>query len=123
MKVNALLEDCETRLSAFAPPVTDPARHVFNLVSYFCSEIQELVQGVSSRASLVHHHRKLYDQLKQDVSRTGLCFLPFVDKSSAGSQQESLKTLYNSNNDPRCQLIFDSTKVLYLKDVQERIQK
>ncbi|KAJ7605171.1 P-loop containing nucleoside triphosphate hydrolase protein [Roridomyces roridus] len=115
---NTHLEECRKALSAVPePPKDDPATHLLTLITTFCAEIRQAVQGSAESTELIHRHNGVYRAFKGAIAQSAPGFvagLPLAAEESTGARPNILTDVEDGTG---------PSVPIYLSDVRETLNR
>ncbi|KAI0759259.1 P-loop containing nucleoside triphosphate hydrolase protein [Trametes elegans] len=124
-EVAVQLEATNRQLEPLPPALTvEPSAFVLDLVTRFCTDVAELVEGSSRRPQLVQANRGAYDAFKRAIVCTAPAFLPCENpqKPKSKKRQVSKYVPVQDERPAEQRRRVAETKFLYLDDVREHIR-
>ncbi|KAJ6614595.1 P-loop containing nucleoside triphosphate hydrolase protein [Mycena sp. CBHHK59/15] len=117
---NDRMEACRRELASLPEKIVgEPATHMLNLITAFCAEIRQYVDGQSERSSLIHERNAAFAAFRLAIRKTAPHFIARVP-GQAGSR---IRSPMDDEDGYAAEDMISTQKPLYLPDVREHIAK
>ncbi|KAJ7143314.1 P-loop containing nucleoside triphosphate hydrolase protein [Mycena crocata] len=116
---NERMDACRNELASLPEKIVgEPATHMLNLITAFCTEIRQYVEGQSDMSSLIHDRNAAFAAFKIAINKTQPHFIARVP-GQAGSHSYPI----NIDNEPpvSAPILIANQKPVYLTDVRTHI--
>jgi hypothetical protein len=117
---NERMDACRRELGSLpAKVVGEPATHMLNLITAFCSEIRVYVDGQSDKSDLIHERNTAFAEFKHSIKKTQPQFIACT-VGQAGTHFPI--QIDNETRESATDLI-NSQKPVYLTDIRTHLAK
>ncbi|KAK7044850.1 P-loop containing nucleoside triphosphate hydrolase protein [Favolaschia claudopus] len=118
---NDHIATCLRELEGLPPKaVGDPATHMLNLITSFCTDIRQYVDGQSDMSILIHERNAAFTEFKEAINKTQPKFVAQLP-GQAGTHGFPIQIDNEGGKPPSATDLIASQKPVYLTDVQAHI--
>lgn len=116
------MDVCRRDLAALPEKVVgEPATHMLNLITAFCTEIRHYVDGQSDMSTLIHERNEAFTNFKTAINKTQPRFVALVPGQAGTDATYPIQI--DDNPSASATELITQKKTVYLTDVRNHIEK
>ncbi|KAJ7081440.1 P-loop containing nucleoside triphosphate hydrolase protein [Mycena epipterygia] len=117
------MEACRRELQSLPDKIVgEPATHMLNLITAFCTEIREYVDGQSDMSALIHERNAAFAEFKLAINKTQPQFVARVP-GQAGTHAAIYPIHINNDLPASATDLIAAQKAVLLTDIRRHIEK
>lgn len=114
------MDACRRELATLASKViTEPASHMLDLITEFCTEVRQYVDGHSDRSGLIHERNAAFAAFKLAIRKTQPNFVA----RAPGQAGNPIIYVIDDDDAVTAEDLIGTQKALHLSDIREHISK